>query len=88
MPLVDTGDIVQRARSDRRAALAFNVIQLEHAEALCAAAERAGTGVVLQLSENTARYHRSLAPIAECSARPRLGSAGTGRGASGPLHGP
>lgn len=64
MPLVDTGDIVQRARSDRRAALAFNVIQLEHAEALCAAAERAGTGVVLQLSENTARYHRSLAPIA------------------------
>jgi fructose-bisphosphate aldolase, class II len=64
VPLVDTGDIVQRARSDRRAALAFNVIQLEHAEALCAAAERAGTGVVLQLSENTARYHRSLAPIA------------------------
>jgi fructose-bisphosphate aldolase class II len=64
VPLVDTGDMVQRARSDRRAALAFNVIQLEHAEALCAAAERAGTGVVLQLSENTARYHRSLAPIA------------------------
>jgi fructose-bisphosphate aldolase class II len=43
---------------------AFNVIQLEHAEAIVAGAETAGRPVVLQLSENTAAYHRGLAPIA------------------------
>ena len=43
---------------------AFNVIQLEHAEALVAAAEETGLPVVLQISENAARYHGSLAPIA------------------------
>jgi fructose-bisphosphate aldolase, class II len=43
---------------------AFNVIQLEHAEAIVAGAEAAGLPVVLQISENTAAYHRGLAPIA------------------------
>jgi fructose-bisphosphate aldolase class II len=43
---------------------AFNVIQVEHAEAYVAAAERTGLPVVLQISENAVRYHRSLAPIA------------------------
>ena len=43
---------------------AFNVIQLEHAEALVAAAERTGLPVVLQISENAVRYHGSLAPVA------------------------
>jgi fructose-bisphosphate aldolase class II len=43
---------------------AFNVIQLEHAEALVAAAEQTGLPVVLQVSENAVRYHGSLAPIA------------------------
>jgi len=42
---------------------AFNVVLLEHAEAIVEGAERAGTPVVLQLSENCVRYHGSLAPI-------------------------
>ena len=40
---------------------AFNVIHLEHAEALTAAAEQAGLPVVLQISENTVAFHGSLA---------------------------
>jgi fructose-bisphosphate aldolase class II len=43
---------------------AFNVITLEHAEAIAAAAEVAERPVVLQLSENTATYHGNLAPVA------------------------
>ncbi|MFQ6393712.1 class II fructose-bisphosphate aldolase [Nocardia sp. KC 131] len=43
---------------------AFNVITLEHAEAIAAAAEAAERPVVLQLSENTAAYHGNLAPVA------------------------
>jgi fructose-bisphosphate aldolase, class II len=42
---------------------AFNVFSIEHAEALTAAAETAGTPVVLQISQNAVRYHGSLAPI-------------------------
>ncbi|GHF40298.1 ketose-bisphosphate aldolase [Amycolatopsis bartoniae] len=42
---------------------AFNVILLEHAEAITAGAERAGTPVVLQISENCVRYHGGLAPV-------------------------
>ena len=40
------------------------MIQIEHAEALVAAAEQTGLPVVLQISENAVRYHGSLAPIA------------------------
>ncbi len=43
---------------------AFNVIHLEHAEALVGAAQDAGLPVVLQISENTVRWHGSLAPLA------------------------
>lgn len=43
---------------------AFNVITIEHAEAIAAAAEAAKRPVLLQLSENTVRYHGTLAPIA------------------------
>jgi fructose-bisphosphate aldolase, class II len=48
---------------------AFNVIQLEHAEAIVAGAEAAALPVVLQISENTAAYHRGLAPIASACRR-------------------
>lgn len=55
---------------------AFNVVQLEHAEAFVAAAERAGTAVVLQVSENTAAYHGGLAPVGlACLAVARSSSA-------------
>ncbi|MTE16014.1 class II fructose-bisphosphate aldolase [Nocardia aurantiaca] len=43
---------------------AFNVITLEHAEAIVAAAESANRPAVLQISENTVRYHGGLKPLA------------------------
>ena len=43
---------------------AFNVILIEHAEALVAAAEEARAGLILQISENCVSYHGALKPIA------------------------
>lgn len=63
MPLVGTGDIVGPAAAAGRGVGAFNVIQLEHAQAIVAGAEAAGSPVILQVSENTARYHGALAAI-------------------------
>lgn len=42
---------------------AFNVVLLEHAEAIVTGAERANLPVILQISENCIRYHGSAAPI-------------------------
>jgi fructose-bisphosphate aldolase, class II len=56
--------LAARARDTGRGLGAFNVIQLEHAEAIVRGAEQAGLPVVLQISENTAAYHGSLAPLA------------------------
>ncbi|MFD3652848.1 ketose-bisphosphate aldolase [Streptomyces sp. NPDC058620] len=63
MPLTPTDVITGSAYTQRSGVGAFNVVQIEHAEAIVAGAERAGLPVVLQISENTARYHGSLAPI-------------------------
>lgn len=46
---------------------AFNVIQLEHAEAMASGAETANLPVILQISQNAAAYHGSLAPIARAT---------------------
>ncbi len=62
MTLVAMSDVAASVRPGGLGA--FNVIQLEHAEAIAAGAESAGRPVVLQISENTAAYHRSLAPLA------------------------
>jgi fructose-bisphosphate aldolase class II len=62
--LVAMGELVEQARSHGRGIGAFNVVQLEHAEAVVDGAARAGLPVVLQLSENTADYHGGLAPLA------------------------
>ncbi|MFC9435999.1 class II fructose-bisphosphate aldolase [Nocardia sp. NPDC057030] len=62
MPLTPVADLITAARPGGLGA--FNVITLEHAEAIAAAAESAKRPVVLQLSENTAAYHGSLAPLA------------------------
>jgi fructose-bisphosphate aldolase class II len=44
---------------------AFNVITVEHAEAIVTGAEAAGLPVILQISENAVRFHHGrLAPIA------------------------
>ncbi|GGS81039.1 fructose-bisphosphate aldolase [Planobispora rosea] len=64
MPVVGIGDIVRDAPGGVGA---FNVIQLEHAEAIVAGAEAAGAPVVLQISENCVRYHGALAPVAAAS---------------------
>ncbi|WP_156753266.1 class II fructose-bisphosphate aldolase [Actinokineospora pegani] len=58
-----TTDILDAAVRGGHGVGAFNVVQLEHAYALVEGAERAGTALVLQISENCARYHGSLAPL-------------------------
>ncbi|MFE2542180.1 class II fructose-bisphosphate aldolase [Actinacidiphila glaucinigra] len=69
MPLVPTAELVRAAHADGRGIGAFNVITLEHAEAVVAGAEAAGLPVVCQISENAVRFHGgSLAPIARATA--------------------
>jgi fructose-bisphosphate aldolase class II len=55
--------LLDSARSAHHGVGAFNVVLLEHAEAIVAGAERAGLPVILQISENCVRYHGGLAPI-------------------------
>lgn len=57
MPLVSTAELVAEARTARTAVAAFNVITLEHAEAIATGAERAGRPAVLQISENAVKFH-------------------------------
>jgi fructose-bisphosphate aldolase class II len=60
-------ELVTEAQQLHRAVGAFNVVLLEHAEAIVEGAERAGLPVILQISQNAARYHRSFEPIALAS---------------------
>ncbi len=69
MPLVTTGELLGAARADGRGLAAFNVITVEHAEAVAAGAEAAGAPAVLQVSENAVKFHGGrLAPIAAAAA--------------------
>jgi fructose-bisphosphate aldolase class II len=52
-----TQDLVDAAVDRGSAVPAFNVISLEHAEAIVSGAETAHSGVLLQVSENAIRYH-------------------------------
>ncbi|WP_433476402.1 class II fructose-bisphosphate aldolase [Spirillospora sp. CA-142024] len=63
MPLTNTGDIVAPASTHGNGVGAFNVIQIEHAEAFVTGAEQAAMPVILQISENTAAYHGAIQPI-------------------------
>jgi fructose-bisphosphate aldolase class II len=63
MALVPTAEIVARAVRSRTAAVAFNVLHLETAEALAAAAEHTGVPLILGISENCIRYHGGLLPL-------------------------
>ncbi|CCH80010.1 Tagatose-bisphosphate aldolase [Nostocoides japonicum T1-X7] len=75
MPLVTTADLVARAQSAGHGVAAFNVITLEHAEAIAAGAERAGTPAILQISENAVRYHGgALRPLAAATVAVAEGS--------------
>jgi fructose-bisphosphate aldolase class II len=61
--------VVSTARRDGRAVGAFNVITLEHAEAVITGAETADRPVICQISENAVRFHGGrLAPIARATA--------------------
>lgn len=64
MPLSAMQEIVGPARAAGHGVGAFNVIGIEHAEAIVTGAEAAGAPVVLQISENCAAYHGALEPIA------------------------
>ena len=57
-------DVVGAARAAGRGVGAFNVIGIEHAEAIVAGAQAAASPVVLQISENCVAYHGALEPIA------------------------
>jgi fructose-bisphosphate aldolase, class II len=63
MSLVSAAEIIGPARAAARGVGAFNVITIEHAEAIIAGAESAGAPVVLQISENCVAYHGALAPL-------------------------
>jgi fructose-bisphosphate aldolase class II len=64
MSVVRTDALVRGARAAGGAVLAVNVVTLEHAEAVTAAAEEAGRPVILQVSENAVAFHGALAPLA------------------------
>jgi fructose-bisphosphate aldolase, class II len=65
-----TGELIDWARARSVAVGAFNVITVEHAEAIVVGAEEAGLPVILQISENAVRFHRGqLAPIAAATRR-------------------
>jgi fructose-bisphosphate aldolase class II len=64
MPVTAIREIIGPARAAGQGVCAFNVIGIEHAEAIVTGAEAAGLPVVLQISENCAAYHGALEPIA------------------------
>ncbi|MBO0917283.1 class II fructose-bisphosphate aldolase [Streptomyces laculatispora] len=69
MPLVSTGELVSAAQAEGRGIAAFNVITLEHAEAIATGAERAGAPAILQISENAVKFHGGrLSAIAAAAA--------------------
>ncbi|HEY5853355.1 MAG TPA: class II fructose-bisphosphate aldolase [Aldersonia sp.] len=69
MPLVRTADLVAAAHQAGTGLAAYNVITLEHAEAIVAGAERAARPVILQISENAVKFHRGqVKPIVAAAA--------------------
>ncbi|MFF7754202.1 ketose-bisphosphate aldolase [Streptomyces sp. NPDC007971] len=69
MPLATTGELVTRAAETRSAVAAFNIITLEHVEAVIAGAETTGAPVVLQVSENAVKFrYGRLLPLARAAA--------------------
>jgi fructose-bisphosphate aldolase, class II len=63
MPAATAASIVGAARAAGRGVGAFNVIGIEHAEAIVSGAEAAQAPVMLQISENCVAYHGGLEPI-------------------------
>lgn len=59
MSLLTTGELIQKHGH----VIGLNVIELFHLEAFVAAAEASRKPLVLQISENAAKYHGSLSPL-------------------------
>lgn len=69
MTLVATADLVASAAEACSAVLAFNVITLEHAEGIAEGAELAGVPALMQVSENTVKFHGGqIAPLVSACA--------------------
>ena len=67
MPAVGMAEIVGPASAKGRGVGAFNIIGIEHAEAVIAGAEAAGAPVVLAISQNCVAYHGAVEPIARAA---------------------
>ncbi|WP_210571463.1 class II fructose-bisphosphate aldolase [Streptomyces sp. GESEQ-4] len=68
MPLTTTGELVTRAAAAHSAVAAFNIITLEHVEAVIAGAESVDAPVVLQISENAVKFrYGRLLPLARAA---------------------
>ncbi|WP_033318575.1 class II fructose-bisphosphate aldolase [Streptomyces yerevanensis] len=68
MPLAATGELVTRAATERTAVAAFNIITLEHVEAVVAGAESVNAPVILQVSENAVKFRGGrLLPLARAA---------------------
>jgi fructose-bisphosphate aldolase, class II len=64
MTLAHTGELMRDAAESDVGLAAFNVISLEHGEAIIEAAEDVGLPAVLQISENCIKFHRGgLKPL-------------------------
>jgi len=75
--LTTTAEIVDAARRAGTGVAAFNVITLEHAEAIAQAAETTGLPAILQISQNAVRFHGG--PLAIASACAAVARASTAR---------
>ena len=67
MPAAGMAEIVGPAFAQGRGVGAFNIIGIEHAEAVIAGAEAAGAPVVLAISQNCVAYHGAVEPIARAA---------------------
>ena len=63
MPLVDLKSVATSSKEHGVGLGAFNVVHIESAEIFVKAAEAVNRPVVLQISENAAKFHGALAPI-------------------------
>ncbi|MFK0172111.1 class II fructose-bisphosphate aldolase [Streptomyces sp. NPDC090306] len=76
--LCRSADLIAEARASGTGIAALNVITLEHAEAVAAAAEATGLPAIVQISQNAVRYHGGdVLPLA--SAVAALAEAGAAR---------
>lgn len=69
MPLTSSRRLIDAAGAAGRGIAAFNVITIEHVEAVIDGAELAGRPVIVQISENAVTYHRrDVFPLAAAAA--------------------